>query len=63
MVYNEDTKQAHYRWRETHLEQYRAYVNKSAKKYYQENKEEAKLKSLGRYYLKKEMGIFLRILL
>jgi len=63
MVYNEDAKMAHYRWRQTHMDQYREYVNKSAKKYYQNNKEKANQKSLGRYYLKKEWEIFRHILL
>jgi hypothetical protein len=63
MVYNQNTKIAHYKWRETHKEQYRNYVNKSAKKYYENNKDGEKLKSLKRYYLKKEFDIFRNILL
>jgi len=63
MVYNQEAKIAHYRWRETHKDQYREYVNKSAKKHYQEHKDELRQKSLERYYLKKEMKEFLNILL
>lgn len=63
MVYNENTKQSHYKWRETHKDQYREYVNKSAKKYYESNKVEQQLKSLKKYYLRKEMNIFRHILL
>lgn len=63
MVYNEDTKKAHYKWRETHIEQYREYVNKSVRKHYEKNKEKLNKKSLDRYYLKKELKEFMNILL
>jgi hypothetical protein len=63
MVYNEDCKIAHYKWRETHKEQYRAYVNKAVKKHYQDHKEELRVKALNRYYLKKELKEFMNILL
>jgi hypothetical protein len=63
MTYNENTKIAHYKWRETHKEQYKSYVNKGAKKYYHNHKEEASEKSLKRYYLNKELQTFRNILL
>lgn len=63
MVYNQDSKISHYKWRETHKDQYREYVNKSAKKYYQSNKEVMRQKSLDRYYYKKDMKEFMQILL
>jgi len=63
MVYNQDTKNSHYKWRETHKEQYREYVNKSAKKHYQEHKDILKQKSLDRYYYKKELKELMNILL
>ena len=63
MVYNDDTKIAHYKWRETHKEQYKAYVNKAVKKHYAAHKEELKEKSLKRYYMKKINNEFLNILL
>ena len=63
MVYNNETKEAHYRWRKNHPEQYKSYINKGAKKYYQSNKDVAKEKALKRYYQKKEEEIFRRILL
>lgn len=63
MVYNQDTKTSHYKWRETHKEQYREYVNKSVKKHYQEHKEKLRQKSLDRYYYKKELKEFMSILL
>lgn len=63
MVYNENTKQSHYRWRENNIDQYREYIKKAAKKYYESNKVEQQLKSLKKYYLKKEMIIFRHILL
>lgn len=63
MVYNENTKQSHYKWRENNIDQYREYIKKGAKKYYESNKVEQQLKSLKKYYLKKEMNIFRHILL
>jgi len=63
MVYNEDCKIAHYKWRETHKEQYRGYVNKAVKKHYQAHKDDLKKKALDRYYYKKELKEFLNILL
>jgi len=59
MVYNNETKEAHYRWRRSHPEQYKAYINKGAKKYYQAHKEEIRKK----YIQKKEEEIFRHILL
>jgi len=63
MVYNQDSKISHYKWRETHKDQYREYVNKSAKKHYQANKEVLRQKSLDRYYYKKDLKEFMKILL
>lgn len=63
MVYNEETKLSHYKWRETHKDQYRAYVNKAVKKHYEENKEELRKKKLSRYYYKKELKEFMNILI
>jgi hypothetical protein len=63
MVYNELCKNAHYKWRETHKDQYREYVNKSVKKHYQAHKDDLKKKSLDRYYYKKEIKEFMNILL
>jgi hypothetical protein len=63
MTYNEEAKIAHYKWRETHRDQYREYVNKSAKKHYQANKDKLKVISLNRYYLKKANKELLNILL
>ena len=63
MVYNQDSKISHYKWRETHKDQYREYVNKSAKKHYQEHKEDLRQKALNRYYYKKELKEFMNILL
>jgi hypothetical protein len=63
MVYNDNTKKAHYKWRQNNIEQYRDYVNKGAKKYYQNNRESSNEKALKRYYLKKELEIFRNILL
>jgi hypothetical protein len=62
MTYNESTKKAHYKWRANNIEQYRGYVNKGAKKYYLEHRQESNEKALKRYYLKKELEIFRRIL-
>ncbi len=63
MVYNEKIKESHYRWRESHKDQYRGYVNKGVKKHYQENKDDLKKKALARYYHKKELKEFMNILL
>ena len=63
MVYNEDMKISHYKWRETHKDQYRAYVNKSVKKHYEQHKDILRKKSLDRYYYKKELKEFMNILL
>jgi hypothetical protein len=63
MVYNEGTKIAHYKWRETHKEQYREYVNKSGKKHYETHKDELREKSLKRYHMKKVFCEFRNILI
>lgn len=63
MVYNENTKKAHYKWRETHIDQYRAYVLKSAKKHYQEHIEEKRKYARDRYIMKKAFEEFRNILL
>jgi hypothetical protein len=63
MVYNEKIKEQHYKWRKANIEQYRDYVNKGCKKFYEQHKEELNEKSLKRYYLKKEFQVFRNILL
>ena len=63
MVYNENTKLAHYKWRESNKDKYREWVNKSVKKHYQENKDSINKKTMARYYLKKEMEAFRMILI
>jgi hypothetical protein len=63
MVYNTETKEAHYRWRRNNPDKYKAYINKGAKKYYQTNKDVAKEKALKRYYFNKEAEIFRNILI
>lgn len=62
MVYNEEQKQAHYRWRQSHPEQYKGYVLKSALKHYQEHKVEKQKYARDRYTMKKIFAEFRNIL-
>lgn len=63
MVYNEKIKESQYKWREANKEQYKQYVRKGVKKYYEEHKDELNAKTLARYYHRKELKAFMNILL
>lgn len=74
----EAQKRANKKWREKHRDKYNAYMLPLANKYYnnhkdevlekkrqyyEDNKSAVKEKTLNRYYLKKEIQIFMNILI
>jgi len=61
--YNDNTKKSIYKWRETHMDEYREVVRRGVKKNYDKNREKKIKKSLHRYYVQKEFKAFLNILL
>ena len=63
MSYTLESKTAHYKWRESHKEQYKKYVRDGAKKHYENNKNLVREKALNRYYVNKELKEFMNILL
>ena len=63
MSYTLEAKTAHYKWRESHKEQYKKYVRDGAKKHYENNKNLLREKALNRYYVNKELKEFMNILL
>lgn len=52
-----------YRWRATHKEQWADISRAQKKRYYETHRDEINKKSVGSYYLKKEMAIFRNILI
>jgi hypothetical protein len=62
MTYTENTKKATYKWRETHKEQHLKYARDYEKKNYEIVKATKIQKVLEKYYFKKELKAFLRIL-
>ena len=63
MTYNENSKLAIYKWRETHKEDHLKYARDYGRKRYGAIKGDKIQSVLGRYYFKKELKIFLRILI
>jgi hypothetical protein len=78
MPITESQKRATKKWRDTHREKFNAYMLPLATKYYNTHKEEVlekkqqyyednkaaiKERTLSRYYLKKEIQIFMNILI
>lgn len=53
--YNETTKQAIYKWRETHREEYNKYISEKVNEHYHRNKTEILLKMKKQYAFKKEI--------
>lgn len=62
-MYNDKVKEAQYRWIEKNREHFNAICRANMKKYHETHKSELNKKCLGRYYLKKEMEIFRKILI
>lgn len=66
MPYTEAQKRAIYKWMDTHREQYRKLTRDYGRRRYANNEHirEAKIqKVLDKYYFKKELKIFLNILI
>lgn len=63
MTYNENTKKATYKWRETHKEHHLKMSRDYERKRYTSVRETKIQKVLDKYYFKKELKIFLKILL
>ena len=63
MPYSEAQKRATYRWMKDNIEKIREIRNRATANYYLNNSEELNKKSMEKYYLKKEMKTFLKILL
>ena len=61
--YNESSKIAIYKWRETHHNEYNEYNKKCCLAYYNKNKDKCNAKRLQLYYYQKECKIFRNILL
>ena len=61
--YNEDTKRATYKWRDSHREQRNEYRRPLSLKYYYQNAENVKKRKREKYQNAKEFREFLRILL
>ena len=54
--YNETTKQAIYKWRETHHDEYKKYVAEKVNEHYHRNKTEILAKMKRQYLFKKEIA-------
>lgn len=63
MTYNESTKRATYKWRENHKEHHLQIARDYERKRYETVKEQKIQKVLEKYYFKKELKIFLKILI
>jgi len=63
MTYTESQKKAIYKWMETHKEQHLKYARDYERKRYETVKEQKIQKVLDKYYLKKELKVFLKILI
>jgi len=63
MPYSEAQKRATYRWMSANVEKIREIRNRATATYYLNNSVELNKKSMEKYYLKKEMKTFLKILL
>ena len=63
MTYTKAHKKATDKWRETHREDWNEMCRVNMKKQYEKVKEIKNKKDLARYYLKKELGIFMNILI
>lgn len=63
MAYTEAQKRATYKWIDTHKEQHRKYTREYERRRYEIIREVKIQKVLDKYYLKKELKIFLKILL
>jgi hypothetical protein len=61
--YNENTKRATYKWRDSHREQLNEYRRPLSLKYYYQNAENVKKRKREKYQNAKEFREFLRILL
>lgn len=63
MAYTEAQKKSIYKWIDTHKEQHRKYARDYERKRYTSVRETKIQKVLDKYYFKKELKIFLKILL
>ena len=62
-MYNDKIKQAIYKWRENHIDEYRIFASRKAKLFYDKNKETIRLKKRGYYLYKTECQRLRNILL
>ena len=62
-MYTKAQKKATMKWIDRNKERWNELCKEHSKTYYENNKETVQRKMLGRYYLKKEMELFRKILL
>ena len=62
MTYNEKSKKAIMKWRETHGDEYLEYMRPHSLRYYKEHKDVCNARRVKLYYYQKECKIFRNIL-
>lgn len=63
MAYTEAQRKATYKWRETHKEHHLQIARDYERKRYENNREKKIQKVLDKYFFKKELKVFLKILI